>query len=111
MSPTTNFLKVAQDKNSSKHIYNWAELNRKNPDSRKNWKALCENHTNGFIDEGYLFKEITQTIDLLKQITKIADVGEKISEDPNDKFYYSELNSRAQSAIRLLYKEPICEAE
>ena len=112
MAKSRNYQKVAQDKTVAKHLYTWAKLNNESDDSRKNWEELYNLYSpGGNLDEGGLFKEINKTLDLLKQITKIADVGQDISETEQDKEYYRELKSIAKEAIKLLMKEPMQELE
>ena len=51
------------------HVYTWAELNSRSTDSKSNWKELYSGDLKFTIrDEGTLFKEITLTSDLLKQL-------------------------------------------
>ena len=90
------------------HLYTWAELNSKQDDSRKNWKELFEGELKFSIrDEGTLFKEITMTIDLLKQLIMIAEYGEKYSE--HDKEYYNDLSVKFREALDLIRREPAAE--
>lgn len=97
---------IEQNKDSAEHIYKWAELNSKNKDSRRNWKNLYKEYAE---NEGGLFREIANTVDLLKQISKISELGYKLAENENDKKYYSELNSNIKKSIKLLSHEPISE--
>ena len=90
------------------HLYTWAELNSKQDDSRKNWKELFEGELKFSIrDEGTLFKEITMTIDLLKQLIMIAEYGEKYSE--HDKEYYHDMSVKFRDALDLIRREPAAE--
>lgn len=90
------------------HLYTWAELNSKCEDSRKNWKELFEGELRFSIrDEGTLFKEITMTIDLLKQLIMITQIGEKYSE--HDKEYYHDMTIKFKDALELIQREPAAE--
>lgn len=107
--PTHLANKIAQDSDVARHLYKWAELNS-NEDSRSrdNWKDLYRGNLHDTIrDEGTLFREITMTVDLLKQMSNIADLGIEISDNEGDKAYYSEMKSTIKESIKLLAKEPI----
>lgn len=92
------------------HIYEWAKLNSENDDSRDNWKNLYTGYLKETIrDEGTLFKEITMTVDLMKQMIGICDVGEDLSVETKDKDYYADLRENLYDAIDLIQKEPIVE--
>ena len=56
-------------------------------------------------DEGSLFKEITATCDLIKQLIDVTKLGAELSE--NDADYYNKLNSNLREALDLLQQEPI----
>ena len=87
------------------HLYSWADLNEKNEDSRQNWKDLYEGDLKGSIrDEGTLFKEITMTSDLLKQLIGVCEVGASVSEKHHD--YYMNLADKLQEALELIQREP-----
>lgn len=104
---------ITQNKDAVRHLYSWAELNNKHSDSRRNWKGLyCGTLHNTIRDEGSLFKEITQTVDLLKQMKKIAQKGYDLAyneKNQNDMNYYSELSDTINSSLKLLIKEPVKE--
>lgn len=108
MSKDPKFKKVAQDESVPKHLYAWADLNSRCEDSVLNWKTFYNNFKKG-ADEGGLFKEITRTVDLLKQISEIAETGLKLPQTEQDKAYYSGLKSNAKEAMELLSKKPIQE--
>lgn len=92
------------------HLYEWAKLNSENEDSRKNWKELVTGELKDTIrDEGTLFKEITMTVDLAKQMVEICNAGIKLSEKEEDKNYYTDLQDKLYDIIELLQKEPITE--
>ena len=96
------------NQNAIHHIYNWANYNNINENSTQNWARIMK--TSGVYlikDEGSLFKEISLTIDLLKQITEICDEGKELSSDILEQKYYSGLKETAQEAIALLSKEPV----
>ena len=87
------------------HLYTWADLNNRNDNSRQNWKNLYEGDLKGTIrDEGTLFKEITMTIDLLKQLIIICEIGANASEKDHD--YYINLADKLQAALELIQREP-----
>ena len=76
--------------------------------NKKNWKEIFEGELKFSIkDEGSLFKEITMTIDLLKQLIMIAEVGEKYSE--HDKEYYHDISQKFRDALNLIQREPAAE--
>ena len=90
------------------HVYNWADLNKHHGNSRSNWKEMYFGNINNFVkDEGSLFKEISSTIDLLKQMIGVASEGEIYSDSEEDKQYYRELGKKIRVAIQLHQKEPI----
>jgi len=96
------------NQNSIHHVYDWAKLNSENEKSTENWTKIIKNSELYPIkDEGTLFKEITITIDLLKQLTGICDEGIKIATNDFERKYYSELKETAKKSIELLSKEPI----
>ena len=87
------------------HIYEWAKLNSENDNSRENWKNLYTGGLKDTIrDEGTLFKELTMTVDLMKQMIGICEAGEELS---SDKTYYSELKGKLYDAIDLIHREPV----
>ena len=47
------------------------------------------------------------TIDLLKQLIMIAEVGEKYSE--HDKEYYHDMSQKFRDALNLIQREPAAE--
>lgn len=92
------------------HIYNWAEMNANYENSRSNWRRLYAGNLRSTIkDEGSLFKEITSTADLMKQLVKVASVGEEYSEKQEDKDYYKALGEKLKLGISLLQREPVTE--
>lgn len=101
---------LAVDENSINHLYEWAKLNSENKSGRENWKKLYAGELHDTIrDEGTLFKEITMTIDLMKQMTGICDTGIEICASESDKNYYINLRDKLYSAIELLQNEPVIE--
>lgn len=90
------------------HLYTWAKLNDENPEeSLLNWQALYHGPLKESIsDEGSLFKEFTTTIDLLRQLIKISDLGYKLSETDSERDYYDELSNNLREALSLVQKEP-----
>jgi len=90
------------------HLYTWAELNKSNENSRENWKNIYTGDLKFSIkDEGSLFKEITMTVDLIKQLINVAEAGINLSKTPAERFYYQSLQSKLQDALILIQKEPI----
>ena len=103
-----NHRDVEFNNNVIHHVYDWANLNNINANPVENWKKIIHNSDAYPIkDEGTLFEEITNTIDLLKQVTEICDEGERIANNDYEKKYYVELKATAMEAIKLLSKEPI----
>lgn len=108
MQGSANFAKIAQNKNVAKHIFEWADLNSQNPDPRQNWKDLYRGELEKTIrDEGSLFKSVTMTVDLLKQMSGVVDIALKNVAKPEDVMYYKDLKQNTIEAIKLLQKEPI----
>ncbi len=96
------------NQDSIHHIYSWANLNNIDENSTKNWANMIKNSdAHPIKDEGTLFKEISMTIDLLKQTIEICDEGIVNSQNKLDEKYYNDLKSTAQESIKLLSKEPI----
>lgn len=99
---------IELDTKVANHIYDWASLNNNFDNSTENWARLIENSkANPIKDEGTLFKEITMTVDLLKQITEIADEGIRLAENVVESRYYNELKETAKESIKLISKEPV----
>ncbi len=90
-----------------KHVYKWADLNSENEDSTENWHDMFKGDTGfKFRDEGSLFKEITMTTDLLKQINEIAEYAKEQTVNAPDKRYYSKLQETTTDAIDLINRKP-----
>lgn len=103
-----DFREVEIDTKATNHIYDWAALNNENQDSTENWAKLIENSkANPIRDEGTLFKEITMTADLLKQIMEISEEGLYLAENKLEARYYSELKETAKEAVKLIAREPV----
>lgn len=103
-----DFREVEIDTRATNHIYDWAALNNENQDSTGNWAKLIENSkANPIRDEGTLFKEITMTADLLKQIMEISEEGLYLAENKLEARYYSELKETAKEAVKLIAREPV----
>jgi len=103
-------MRLKVDNKIINHIYEWADLNSLNEDSCKNWKELYTGEQKDTIrDEGTLFKEITMTIDLAKQMIRICEEGERLSEISADKDYYSDLREDLYDVIDLLQQPPVIE--
>ena len=98
---------LKQNKNAIAHVYEWADLNSENEDSKANWKELYSGDLKKTIrDEGTLFREIVMTTDLLKQMDEIAKLGYELSENEKDKKYYSYLSDTIKGSIELIDKSP-----
>lgn len=90
-----------------KHVFKWADLNSENEDSTENWHDMFKGDTGfKFKDEGSLFKEITMTTDLLKQINEIAEYAKEQTVNAPDKRYYSKLQETTTDAIDLINRKP-----
>ena len=90
-----------------KHVFKWADLNSENEDSTENWHDMFKGDTGfKFKDEGSLFKEITMTTDLLKQINEIAEYAKEQTVNAPDKRYYSKLQETTTNAIDLINRKP-----
>ena len=103
-----DFREIELDTKIANHIYDWAELNSKFENSTENWAAIMDkSRENSIRDEGSLFKEITMTIDLLKQISEIATEGKNLATKSEEQQYYKELRKTALDAVNILSKDPI----
>lgn len=108
MSTEDNYKPIAQNKFVAKHLYEWAKLNSENKDSVKNWKEIMTGDLQGTIrDEGGLFREITQTVDLLKQMVRVAKVGQANAQSSEDRDYYRDIKAKSLDAIDLISHEPV----
>lgn len=86
------------------HLYHWARVNETNDNGRINWNNLYSGELKFSIkDEGSMFKEITMTADLIKQLIEITEVGEKLTNDN----YYTELEKTLRETLRLIQREPV----
>lgn len=104
----SGYREVELDTKATNHIFDWAKLNSENENSIENWTEIIRNSkANPIRDEGSLFKEITMTVDLLKQISEIADDGIYLAQNKIEINYYNELKRTAQEAVKLLSKEPV----
>lgn len=104
----TTFSKIEQNNDIARHIYGWAQLNNENKNSRENWANLFNGDMKSTIsDEGGLFREITQTVDLLKQMSNIVDKGIAASKDDSDVKDYEQMKENIANAIDLITKEPV----
>lgn len=93
---------------AAKHLFEWARLNSANDDSVENWKNLYNGNLKGTIrNEGSLFKEITMTADLLKQMKLIAKTGMEFSEDKADFQYYNKISHNIEAALALICRTPV----
>ena len=106
MSKLTNNTVCELNFDAIDHLYTWAELNSQNTSSRENWKELLDDMHTSIKDEGALFKEITLTVDLLKQLNNVCEKGIKLSATESYRLYYSKLQENIVSALKLIQKEP-----
>lgn len=107
MSKGPEFHAVAQDADVAKHLFMWAKLNDNNPNSIQSWKSLCGSYVGNRVDEGSMFKEITLTADLLKQMLGITEIGLRKAANDADSSYFSELKNTIEQTIKLICREPI----
>lgn len=93
------------------NVLRWADLNAHHGNSRRNWRDLYYygKMRNAVRDEGSLFREITGTVDLMKQLADIAKIGETYSETESDREYYRTLAEKLNTGIDLLQREPVIE--
>jgi len=103
--------KIEANKYATRHIYEFANENSKNPKSRGNWIRLYSGPLKNTIrDEGTLFKEMTASIDLLKQIRELTLTGKSNAGDNSEEFnYYHQLKQNIDEAIDLLSRPPVVE--
>ena len=102
------FKKAAMNKDAITHVNEWAEANSIYKDSRENWNRLYFGSSRDTIrDEGSMFKEITMTADLLRQMCDIAKTGEETSVSKDNILYYKKLQNTMKEAERLITKEPV----
>lgn len=96
------------NKKATSHLYEWAALNATNDDSVANWKELYHGNLSKSIkNEGSLFKEITMTADLLKQMKLIAKTGIEYSKEKEDCQYYNNLSHNIDAALELICRNPV----
>ena len=96
------------DTKITNHLYDWANLNSENEDSVENWKKLYHDNVGRSIkNEGSVFKEITMTADLLKQMKLIAKTGMDFSNDDYDYQYYQQLYYNIDEALSLICRTPV----
>lgn len=108
MSNLFNDTVLSVDCDAVNHLYEWAKLNSTFNDSRENWHELYTGNLHETIrDEGTLFKEITMTVDLMKQMINICDCGINNSAANEDKKYYTELKNNLYTALKIIQQEPV----
>lgn len=90
------------------HLYEWAKLNSQNDDSVDNWRQLYYEEAGKSIkNEGSVFREITITADLLKQMKLIAKTGMELADNDNDYRYYETLSYNIDQALYLICRTPV----
>ncbi len=97
---------VKYETDSANLLYNWAMLNKINPDGLSNWKAIVKSGEFK-LDEGSIYRKIMQTADLLGQIKEIAIIAKNMAQTPDEKEYYEQLLNTSIQAKELIIKEPI----
>lgn len=114
-----NISHIGVDTRSANHLLTWADYNQRWPlgtmfdkdASSPLWQAFYDKFhppadSNRVIyEEGHLFREIAQTIDLLEQIDKMCKYALSLKDVP-DKNYYINLRQTATEAIKLLSHGP-----
>lgn len=108
MADEKKFKAIEQDKKAARNLYNWAKMNSTSDKYRENWAKV---YGMSKLEEGSLFKQITQTADLLKQICTMATAALNVVESDSDRKYYTNLKQTAQESIALLRQEPIIDKE
>lgn len=89
-------------------VYKWAQMNGKGYDSKDVWEYLySDKYRSASKEEGVIFKEISMTIDLLKQLIDVASEGELYSSTESDKNYYRNLRKKIIESIDLIQRDPI----
>lgn len=95
------------NKSSIERVYAWADKNNRFEDPVKNWKYMYYEYIkDSRMDEGKLFKEIMMTIDLLKQMDEIAQVGAELTTKEGEDKYYNNLSDTIKASIELLNQPP-----
>lgn len=103
-----DYKEVETDTKATQHLYEWAKLNSQSTDSVENWKTLYHGDLSSTIkNEGSVFKEITMTADLLKQMKSIAQAGMEFSDDKKDYQYYHQLFHNIDDALGLICRTPV----
>ena len=100
------------NKEAVERIYDWADKNNRFDNSTKNWRHMYYKYIkDSRIDEGKLFKEIMMTIDLLKQMDEIAQIGAQLTDKENYRKYYNELSDTIKASLELLNQPPTMTGE
>lgn len=108
VAPLAKEMTYKLDSKVMDHLYKWAELNNINENSIKNWQELYNGELRSSIkDEGSLFKEISSTCDLIKQLIEASNKMIKLTENTSEMYYYKDLVGKLQDALNLLHKDPI----
>jgi len=103
-------MEIKADSKTVEHLYTWANMNEQENDSKKNWKAIVKGETNLFIkEEGTLYKEISLTVDLIKQLIKITRYAESISTNQEDSYYFQTLSEKLAEGLSLIQRKPMQE--
>jgi len=95
------------DTRATSHLYEWAKKNFANEDSIQNWQDLYYDDMDSSLkSEGCVFREITTTADLLKQMQTIAKLGYKLAKDANEAEYYQKLSQTINASLNLICRPP-----
>lgn len=96
--------------------YRWCDMNSKAKDDSKyveNFKKLTTKEQGftsmltGNIEDGIIYRNLTQTIDVLKQIEAMAEYAIQDEAFSEDKEYYEHLLKTSQKAAELMSKSPV----
>ena len=110
---------ILKSDNLSGYItYLWAEYNRENSNTIENFEKISkvsyqtqnpdiQRSLSAKLSQGNIYRTISHTISVLKQIERICDYALSDCENyPNSEYYY-ELKTTAQKAIELMDREPV----
>jgi len=105
-----NDKEFVMDNSTIEHLYSWASLNEEEDDSIQCWKEIMHNRIiYGIREEGTLFREISLTIDLMKQLIKITRYAESISTNQEESYYFKILSEKFVEGLSLIQRKPMQE--
>jgi len=93
------------NRTAAQNVYDWAVMNKINPDGMSNWKQLLKILPD--MQEGIIYRQILQTADLLGQISEMAEAGLEQSDSEIDRKYYEDLKQKTRTARKLLINNPV----